>query len=206
MENEKGMEQFYMSYKKALEKINQLNIKTRKGKEIRYKNLVEAINIMNKRHYKCRWKFKKYNGGKKFILVEGYYWLLYVYFQNEKSLIDADIDFFEQRIKQYEELLHVPSKKLWTKDLKLNELAEYFNRSPRTIRRGLLLMKQQLKDNNFISTKGKKKIILKEGVEWLCRNYFKKKLLQLLENYKMELTEQYIKKGYIYDYTNIIGI
>ena len=42
-------------------------------------------------------------------------------------------------------------------------------------------------------------IITKEGVEWLCKNCFKQKYLELLESYKMDLTEEFIKAGYIYD-------
>ena len=41
--------------------------------------------------------------------------------------------------------------------------------------------------------------ISKEGIEWLCKNCFKQKYLELLEEYKMELTEKYIEAGYPYD-------
>lgn len=41
--------------------------------------------------------------------------------------------------------------------------------------------------------------ISKQGIEWLCKNYFKQKYLELLEKYKMELTEKYIEAGYPYD-------
>ena len=202
---EQELEQFYISYKRTLEKMEKLNIKTKKGKKINYNILVEAINIMNKKHFRCRWKFKKYDSGKKFILIEGYYWLIYVFFQNKKSLIDADIEFFENRIKQYEQLLQLNPKKLWDKNLDIKKMADYFNRDERTIKRGIAFMKQKVGDK-FILKNGKKIIILKKGIEWLCKNYFKKKYLRLLEDYKMELTEKYIRKGYIYDYTNIIGI
>ena len=43
------------------------------------------------------------------------------------------------------------------------------------------------------------KVITKEGLEWLCKNCFKQKYLELLESYKMNLTEKFIKAGYIYD-------
>lgn len=46
-------------------------------------------------------------------------------------------------------------------------------------------------------------LVTKEGIEWLCKNCFKYKYLQLLEDYKMELTEKYIKVGYLYD--NFLG-
>ena len=44
-----------------------------------------------------------------------------------------------------------------------------------------------------------KVVISSKGVEWICKNVFKQKYLKLLEKYKMELTEEYIKQGYIYD-------
>lgn len=37
-------------------------------------------------------------------------------------------------------------------------------------------------------------------VEWICKNVFKQKYLEILEEYKMELTELYIEAGYLYDY------
>ncbi len=43
-------------------------------------------------------------------------------------------------------------------------------------------------------------VISSKGVEWICKNVFKQKYLELLEKYKMELTEKYIKVGYPYDY------
>ena len=44
-----------------------------------------------------------------------------------------------------------------------------------------------------------KVVISKEGVGWICKNVFKHKYLELLEKYKMELTEKYIEAGYPYD-------
>ena len=46
-------------------------------------------------------------------------------------------------------------------------------------------------NDNFVNTK--------EGIQWLCKNCFKQKYLELLESYKMDLTEKFIKAGYIYD-------
>ena len=42
-------------------------------------------------------------------------------------------------------------------------------------------------------------VISSKGVEWLSKNVFKQKYIELLEKYKMELTELYIERGYIYD-------
>ena len=44
-----------------------------------------------------------------------------------------------------------------------------------------------------------KVVVSSRGVECLCKNVFKQKYLELLESYKMDLTEKFIKAGYIYD-------
>lgn len=54
--------------------------------------------------------------------------------------------------------------------------------------------------NIFIYYDNDKLIVSKQGIEWLCKNCFKQKYLELLEIYKMELTEKYIESGYVYDY------
>lgn len=80
-----------------------LNIKTKNGKEITHKDLRYAVYVMLKKHPTCRWRSEKVRSRKYFILVEGYDWIKFVYFEKEKSLIDADVEFFETRIKLYEE-------------------------------------------------------------------------------------------------------
>lgn len=42
-------------------------------------------------------------------------------------------------------------------------------------------------------------MIASKGVEWISKNIFKQNYLELLERYKMELTEKYIEAGYPYD-------
>ena len=59
-------------------------------------------------------------------------------------------------------------------------------------------------DENYRYIENGKYKISKCGIEWLCKNCFKQKYLELLEEYKMELTEKYIEAGYIYD--NFFGI
>lgn len=114
-------------------------------------------------------------------------------------MIDADIEFFETRIKQYEKFLKVHSaRKWWNENMSVKDLERYFNRGESSIRKairkmcreGLECYKLYLAD---------KEIISHEGVEWMCKNIFKRKYLELLEKYKMELTEKYIEAGYIYD-------
>ena len=144
-------------------------------------------------------KSEKIRSRKYFILIEGYYWLLNVYFQKEKSLIDADMNFFEDRIKQYEELLKLENNKnWWNEDMYIKKLCKYFDKKEITIRKAIKKMCDSGFENYKILINGKV-VISSDGVEWLCKNVFKKKYLELLEKYKMELTELYIEKEYIYD-------
>lgn len=124
---------------------------------------------------------------------EGYYWLVNVYFQNKKIQIDADIDFFTHLIKIYAEILNVEPKTLWDKDLYVDELEKYFDRSAGTIRNNIMKMNKAT-NGIYRYKKDGKYIISKLGIEWLCRNCFKQKYLELLEDYKMELTQKLIWK------------
>lgn len=155
---------------------------------------------MLKKHPTCRWRSEKVRSRKYFVLIEGYYWLLNVYFQKEKSLTDADIDFFENRISQYEELLKIQHDENWlNEDMDIKQLCEYFDRRDITVRKAV----KKMCDNRFEQYKflvDGKVVISSKGVEWICKNVFKQKYLELLEKKKMELTEKYIKAGYIYDH------
>lgn len=197
IDTEQEIEKIFISYKRILYKLQLLNIKTKSNKRITHKDLRQAIDVMNKKHPTCRWKGQKSKGYKHYIVTEGFYWLVDVYFQKDKSVIEADIDFFNFRIKLYEEFLKVKPKELWSRDMYVYELNQYFNRASETIRRAINKMVKANKNNRYIEN-GKYKIS-KKGIEWLCKNCFKTKYLELLEEYKMELTEQYIAAGYPYD-------
>lgn len=80
----------------------------------------------------------------------------------------------------------------------IKQLEEYFNRSSSSIKKAI----RKMCDSGFYDYKyfdNNKVIISSKGVEWISKNVFKKKYLELLEKYKMELTDIYIKEGYIYD-------
>ena len=195
--NESKLDKIFLSYDKILYRLNIKNIKTKDNKEITHKDLRKAITVMQRKHKNCRWKIEKIRSRNTYILIEGYYWLVYVYFNNEKKLVDADIEFFEKRIKQYEKLLNLKSKKIFEKDLKTIELVYYFNKKYETIEKAIWKMIKV--HNNYRYIENEEYVITKEGVKWLCKNCFKQKYLEILENYKMELTEKYIRSGYIYD-------
>lgn len=95
-----------------------------------------------------------------------------MYFEKEKSLIDADVEFFETRIKLYEDFLKVErNKNWWNEDMDIKQLENYFNRAESSIRKAI----KKMCDNGFSIYKyldNNKVIISKKGVEWICKNFF----------------------------------
>ena len=195
--NESKLDEVFLSYDKILYRLNIRKIKTKTGNDITHKDLRYAIQIMQRKHQKCRWKSEKIRSRNFYILIEGYYWLINVYFNSDKKLIDADIEFFNELIKQYEEILKLESKYLFDKDIKMKELVIYFNKKYETIEKAIWKMIKVHSNYRYIVNN--EYVITKEGIEWLCKNCFKQKYLELLESYKMDLTEKFIKAGYIYD-------
>lgn len=193
------LDSIFLSYNKILNRLHALGITTKHGKEISHMDLRKAIDVMVEKHPTCRWRSEKIRSRKYFVLIEGYYWLTQVYFQKEKSLINADIDFFRLRIKQYEELLKIEhNENWWNKDMEIKQLCEYFKRKDITVRKAIKKMYDSgLGEYKFLVNG--KVMISSKGVEWICKNVFKQKYLELLEQYKMELTELYIEAGYPYD-------
>lgn len=102
------------------------------------------------------------------------------------------------RIRLYTDLLKGSHKNFWNKDMYVYELQNYFNRVPGTIKNGIV--KKNKATNGFYKyyENGKAKIS-KKCIDWLCNNCFRNKYLELLKEYKMELTEIYIEKCYSYD-------
>lgn len=200
IDSEQFFDSIFLSYDKILIRLNNLGLTTKTGNKITHLDLRQAINIMLKKHPTCRWRSEKIRSRKYFVLVEGYYWLTQVYFQKEKSLVDADVDFFEDRIRQYEELLKIEhNENWWNKDMNIKQLCNYFNKKDVTVRQAIKKMKS-VGLEKYKSLIDNKVVIASNGVKWLCKNIFKQKYLDLLEKRKMELTEKYIELGYPYDY------
>ena len=199
IDSEQVLDSIFLSYNKILKKLNSLGKTTKHGKEISHMDLRRAIEVMIEKHPTCRWRSEKVRSRKYFILIEGFAWLNQVYFQTEKSLIDADVDFFEDRIRQYEDLLKIEhNENWWNEDMDIKQLCKYFNKKDITVRKAI----KKMCESGFEKYKWlveSKVVISKEGVEWICKNVFKQKYLELLEKYKMELTEMYIEAGYPYD-------
>lgn len=193
------LDSIFLSYNKILMRLHNLGLTTKNGKEISHMDLRKAIDVMVEKHPTCRWRSEKIRSRKYFVLIEGYYWLTQVYFQKEKYLIDADIDFFKLRIKQYEELLKIEhNENWWNENMNIKQLCEYFNRQDITVRKAIKKMcNSGLEEYKFLVDN--KVVISSKGIEWICKNIFKQKYIELLEKYKMELTEMYIEAGYPYD-------
>lgn len=82
--------------------------------------------------------------------------------------------------------------------MNIEQMKEYFNRTESSVRKAIKKMCDSGLDN-YKYLIGDNVVVPKNGIEWICKNVFKQKYLELLEKYRMELTEEYIKQGYIYD-------
>ena len=199
-DSEQILDSIFLSYNKILKRLHSLGVTTKHGKEISHTDLRKAINVMLKKHPTCRWRSEKIESRKYFVLIEGFAWLNQAYFQKEKSLIDADVDFFETRIKLYEDFLKVEhNENWWNEYMDVKQLCKYFNRKDITVRKAIKKMCDSGFEEYKVFVNGKV-MISSKGVEWICKKVFKQKYLELLEKHKMELTEKYIKAGYIYDH------
>ncbi len=198
LDSERELDKIFLSYNKILTRLNMRGCKTKNGNEITHKDLRKAILVMQKKHPTCRWRSNKVKSRKFFILNEGYWWLVDVFFQDKKDLIDADIEFFEERIKLYEDFLKVQSKELFNSDLSYSELEKFFNRKLYTIKRAIRIIENKY-NINLRFKKNNRMYVYSKGIKLLCKECFKQKYLEILENYKMELTEKYIEAGYPYD-------
>ena len=198
LDSEKELEKIFLSYNKILLKLKQQGIKTKNNNEITHKDLRQAIDVMLKKHPTCRWRSNKVKSRKFYILEEGYQWLIEVFFQNKNDLIDADIKFFQKRIRLYEDFLKVKPKELFCENIPYLQLENFFNRKIDTVRKAIeklekkYSIKLRYKENNQV-------YVYSKGIELLCKECFKQKYLEILEDYKMELTEKYIEAGYPYD-------
>lgn len=197
-DSETELDKIFLSYNKILNRLKMKGLKTKNGKEITHKDLRYAILVMQEKHPKCRWRSNKVKSRKFYILDEGYWWLVDVFFQNDKTFIDADIDFFKERIKMYEDFLKVKTKELFDKNIPYAQLEMFFNRKIYTIKRAIRTIENKY-NINVRYRENNEVYINSKGIELLCKECFKQKYLEILENYKMELTEKYIAAGYPYD-------
>ena len=197
-DSERELDKIFLSYNKILARLNKQGCKTKNGKEITHKDLRKAILVMQEKHPKCRWRRNKVRSRKFYILDEGYWWIVEVFFQNELDLIDADIKYFKKRIKLYEDFLKIKPKELFVNNIPYSQVENFFNRKLYTIKRAIRFLENKY-SINLRYKKDNRMYVYSKGIELLCKECFKQKYLDILENYKMELTEKYIAAGYPYD-------
>jgi hypothetical protein len=197
-DSERELDKIFLSYNKILARLNKQGCKTKNGKEITHKDLRKAILVMQEKHPKCRWRSNKVRSRKFYILDEGYWWIVEVFFQNELDLIDADIKYFKKRIKLYEDFLKIKPKELFVNNIPYSQVENFFNRKLYTIKRAIRFLENKY-SINLRYKKDNRMYVYSKGIELLCKECFKQKYLDILENYKMELTEKYIAAGYPYD-------
>lgn len=199
VDSEQIYDSIFLSYGKILKRFEQEHITKKNGTKITDMDLRFAVIYMLKKHPSCRWRSERKKNKRYYILIEGYSWLKNVFFQKEKTIIDADVDFFKIRIHKYEELLKLEAKnRFCMEDMTVKELERYFEKVNSSVRYAIKKMCES-GYSNYKFYKDRKVVISALGVEWLCQNIFKQKYLKLLEEYKMELTEKYIAAGYPYD-------
>ena len=122
-DSEQILDSIFLSYNKILKRLQLLGITTKHGKEVKHVDLRKAVDVMLKKHPTCRWRSEKVRSRRYFILVEWYDWIKFVYFEKEKSLIDTDVEFFETRIKLYEDFLKVEhNENWWNEDMNIKQL------------------------------------------------------------------------------------
>ena len=74
------------------------------------------------------------------------------------------------------------------KDRDIKHLCECFDGKDITIRKTIKKMcDSSFKEYKFLVND--RVVISSKGVEWICKNVFKQKYLELLEKYKMKLTK-----------------
>lgn len=196
----------FMNYEEIVEEFSKQNIKTKSGKIITHHELRQAISIMQKKHSLCRWRSEKVRKNYYYIQYEGYLWLKDVYFKNyETKFIDKDIEWFKTRIEFYKNNLkknkiEFPEFDFNVKKMNVSQTSLFFNKSNSTIKKTLIEYEKN------ISTEYKRQynkdgllILDEEILKWMIEEKFKQKYLELLERYKMQLTEIFKNNGGLYD-------
>lgn len=185
------------SLKTVVKNLNDRNFITAYGYKIINKDVYYAISVMQSKHHRCDWVIKKENRIR--ITIEGYYWLEYVYFNNQGLvLIDADISYFEQLLKKYEAICNKNNIKyeifkFISNDMSYKELSALTHRSPNTVKDYFSQMPDDIKKQSYYL--GATKYITATACEKLCRTKFKQCYLHHLENMCLMLKKKITTKG-----------
>ena len=194
----------FLNYKEILEEFEKNNLKTKGGKVITHHDLRDAIDVMIHKHPSCRWQSERIRKRYYYIQYEGFIWLRDVYFTSyDLKLIDKDVKWFESRIKWYQKQfeknnIEYPEFEYKIQKMNKQELAKYFDKAIITIEKAIRDYEKKHQMKSRIYKDGKLEID-EECIKWLLKNIFKNKYLEMLEKYKMELTEIFKANGGYYD-------
>lgn len=184
------------SVKKVYASLVEQNYTTPLNYNLTQKDVLNSIAIMNKKHFKCQWI--DYLETYPRVTHEGYYWLCSVYFNKSSSLIDADINFFEQLIENYKQICDDEnvSYKITSfieNDMTYDDIVKLVNRKKSTVKKSFYKLPPLQKNNCYY--KNKKKYIASNVCENLCKKYFKKTYLNYLEQLYLMLKKNLLSKG-----------
>lgn len=193
-----------MNYKEIISDFDYRGLTTKGGKPITHTDLRKAVQVMQQKHSLCRWRSEKIKQRYYYIQYEGVIWLRDVYFNSyDIRFIDKDIKWFENRIIWYQNQFnknHIdyPEFSFNIDTMNKIQLCKYFDKSISTIENALRKYETHTSFKNRHYKNGKLQI-QKDAIIWLIKNQFKDKYIEILEAYKMELTEIFKANGGYYD-------
>lgn len=194
----------FMDYKEILSDFNAREMRTKGDNQITHTDLRKAVCVMQKKHSLCRWQSERIRKRYYYIQYEGVLWLRDVYFNlYDMRFIDKDIKWFENRIIWYQSQFNKNNIDYTEFKFNINtmnkiQLCQYFDRSISTIENALRRYEATIVSKNRYYENGKLKVG-EDAIIWLTKNQFKDKYIELLESYKMELTEIFKVNGGHYD-------
>ena len=76
---------YFLPYCKILDRFKRLNIKTKYGEDITHKDLRKAVSVMLKKISTCKQRSEKILSRRYYVIIEGYLWLIDVYFKRKET-------------------------------------------------------------------------------------------------------------------------
>lgn len=194
----------FMNYKEIISDFNNRGLTTKGGKPITHTDLRKAIQVMQQKHLLCRWRSERIKQRYYYIQYEGVLWLRNVYFNSyDMKFIDKDIKWLKNRIIWYQNQfdknnIHYPEFSFNVDTMNKIQLCKYFDKSISTIENALRIYEKSTSSKDRCYKDGKLQV-QSSAVIWLIENQFKYKYIEILESYKMELTEIFKANGGFYD-------
>lgn len=166
-----------------LQTLHSHGIKTKNGYQPIIEDVRKAVAVMQKKHSNCRW----IDYDKKNLQVEheGYLWIETVYFNTSKTIIDADVTFFENLIEMYSIYFDKNNISYFipefvSKDMTFKEISQFTNRSIDTIRKAYYKLPIFQKKLYYIDNTNTKHISA-SVIDKLCKQYFINSYINYLE-------------------------